>query len=248
MGVEKILKELAIEKVGSMARVDVGREVRRGIPEVILATGKTPKLAAKIALRVAKKAGRAMVSRVSDGHIRAIKAIIPERMNVKINKKAGVVVLKDTAFKVEKTGGKVGIITAGTSDIPVAEEARAMAEEMGCEVFTAYDVGVAGIHRLFRPLRRMIKKDVDVLIVVAGMEGALPSVVAGMVDLPVIGVPTSTSFGFGEKGISALMAMLQGCPLGLAVVNIDNGIGAGAIATLIANRVASKLPVPRTSP
>ncbi len=129
-------------------------------------------------------------------------------------------------------------MAAGTSDIPVAEEARIVAEEMGCEVMTAYDVGVAGIHRLFLPLKGMIEKDVDTIIVVAGREGALPTVVAGIVDIPIIAVPTSIGYGLGEKGVSALTAMLQACSLGLAVVNIDNGVAAGTIASLIANRIA----------
>lgn len=110
-------------------------------------------------------------------------------------------------------------------------------EEMGCEVATAYDVGVAGIHRLLAPLKEMVARDVDVIIAVAGREGALPSVVAEMVDVPVIAIPTSIGYGFGEKGVGALMAMLQSCSLGLAVVNIDGGIAAGAVATLITNRI-----------
>jgi hypothetical protein len=109
---------------------------------------------------------------------------------------------------------------------------------MGCEVSTSYDVGVAGIHRLFPPLREMIERDVDVIVVVAGMEGALPSVVSGLVDVPVIGVPTSVGYGFGDRGIGALTAMLQACSLGLAVVNIDSGVAAGVMAVLIANRAA----------
>ena len=117
--------------------------------------------------------------------------------------------------------------------------ATIIAEEMGCKVITAYDVGIAGVHRLFGPLKLMIKEGVDVLIVIAGMEGALPAVIAGLVDLPVIGVPTSTSYGYGEKGIGALTTMLQSCSLGLAVVNIDNGVAAGSIAALIAKRVRS---------
>ena len=120
----------------------------------------------------------------------------------------------------------------------MAEEARIVAEEMGCEVTTTYDVGVAGIHRILSPLMNMINKDVDVLIVIAGREGALPSVVASMIDIPIIGVPTSIGYGFGGNGVSALTAMLQACPLGLAVVNIDSGVAAGSIAALIANRTA----------
>jgi NCAIR mutase (PurE)-related protein len=128
----------------------------------------------------------------------------------------------------------VGLLTAGTSDIPVAEEAALVMEHMGCRVERGYDVGVAGLHRLAEPLARMVKSGVDVLVVCAGMEGALPSVVTGLVDVPVIGVPTSTGYGLGGDGTAALLSMLQTCSPGLVVVNIDNGVGAGATAALIA--------------
>ena len=133
-------------------------------------------------------------------------------------------------------GGKVGILSAGTSDIGVAEEARLMVLAMNCDCICSYDVGIAGIHRMFPVLKDFIKNDVDSIIVVAGMEGALASIVSSLVDIPIIGVPTSVGYGYGEKGISALASMLQSCSLGLSVVNIDNGIGAGAIAANIANR------------
>src|SRR5262249_38515477 len=136
-------------------------------------------------------------------------------------------------------GGRVGVLTAGTSDIPVAEEALALCREMGCEVLRAYDVGVAGLHRLFEPLRAMLAAPVDVLIVAAGVDGALPSVVAGLVDVPVIGLPTSVGYGMGGGGVAALSSMLQTCAPGLVVVNIDNGIGAGAMAGLIAARAGA---------
>jgi hypothetical protein len=140
----------------------------------------------------------------------------------------------------KQTGGRVGILAAGTSDVPVAEEAALMCREMGCSVHTAYDVGVAGLHRLFGPLCEMLDEAaVDVLIVAAGMDGALPSVVAGLVDVPVVGLPTSAGYGLGGAGVAALYSMLQTCVPGLSVVNVDNGIGAGAVAGLIANRVAS---------
>jgi NCAIR mutase (PurE)-related protein len=145
--------------------------------------------------------------------------------------------VKSKNYKSRRSGGRVGILTAGTSDIPVAEEAEVIAREMGCETRSFYDVGVAGIHRLFEPVRDLLKWGSDVILVVAGREGALPTVVAGIVDVPVIGVPTSRSYGFGEKGLAALAAMLQSCSLGMAVVNIDGGVGAGAIAALIANHV-----------
>jgi hypothetical protein len=235
---EKLLKIAAIEEVETIAKLDVKRHMRAGVPEVILAEGKDSEDLAKIVIKALERSGRAIISRIENKHVEAINKIISSNTSVQLNKKARMIVVKKEGFTVNKTGGKVGIITAGTSDIPVAEEARIIAEEMGCEVITAYDVGVAGIHRLFPSLKELIEKDVDVLIVVAGREGALPSVVAGMVDIPVIGVPTSIGYGLGEKGISALTAMLQACSLGLAVVNIDGGVAAGAIAALIANRAA----------
>ena len=139
-----------------------------------------------------------------------------------------------------RPGGRVGVITAGTSDVPWAEEAALLCREMGCQVHTVYDVGVAGIHRLWEPLHLLLDEaQVDVLIVAAGMDGALPSVISGLVDVPVIGLPTSVGYGLGGKGEAALLSMLQSCAPGMAVVNIDNGIGAGAMAGLIANRAAA---------
>lgn len=235
---ERLLTIFAIEEIGNLAKIDVGREFRKGMPEVILAEGKKPENVAEIALRMLNENGRAIISRVGKEQIDAIKKVAPNDAFIRVDNKVGMMIIKKRGFEVKRTGGKVGILTAGTSDIPVAEEARVVVEEMGCEVVTAYDVGVAGIHRLFPPLKEMSEKDIDAVIVVAGREGALPSVVAGLVDVPVIALPTSVGYGLGEKGVSALMAMLQACSLGLAVVNIDNGVAAGAIAALIANRVA----------
>jgi NCAIR mutase (PurE)-related protein len=138
-----------------------------------------------------------------------------------------------------QTGGVVGVLTAGTSDAPVADEAAFVCREMGCRVIRADDVGVAGLHRLEAPLRSLRNEGADVAIVVAGMDGALPSVVAGLLDVPVIGLPTSIGYGLGGQGVAALLSMLQTCAPGLTVVNIDNGVGAGATAALIANRVAA---------
>ena len=137
-------------------------------------------------------------------------------------------------------GAKVGIIAAGTSDIGVAEEARLVAKAMGCEAMVSYDVGIAGMHRLFPALKEMMAQNVSAIVVVAGMEGALASVVTSMVDTPVVGVPTSIGYGFGANGIAALASMLQSCTLGLAVVNIDNGVGAGAYAASVAKRITRK--------
>ena len=235
---EKLLRLLAIDELGNWAKIDGNRELRKGIPEIILAEGKATKDIIEIALQMLAKNGRVIISRCDEQHVTAIKKIAPSDALLQTCGKAKMVIIKKKDFNIQNTGGRIGILTAGTSDIPVAEEAKVIAEEMGCEVVAAYDLGVAGIHRLLQPLREMVIKDVDVIIVVAGREGALASVVAGLVDVPVIAVPTSNSFGFGEKGLSALMAMLQSCSLGLAVVNIDGGVAAGAMATLIANRVA----------
>jgi NCAIR mutase (PurE)-related protein len=235
---EKLVRLLAVAEVGNMARIDANREYRKGIPEIILAEGKTTRDLVEISLRILSENGRVIISRCVEKQMRAIKSAAPKDAVMKIYEKAKMMVIKKKGFTVKSTGGTIGLLTAGTSDIPVAEEAKIIAEEMGCEVFAAYDLGVAGIHRLLQPLKDLIMKDVDVIVVVAGREGALSSVVAGIVDVPVIAVPTSNSYGFGEKGLSTLMAMLQSCSLGLAVVNIDGGVAAGAMATLIANRAA----------
>lgn len=233
---EKLLKIFSIAEIEGLAEIDLGREIRRGVPEVILAEGKSSDEVLEIAERMLDEVGRAIISRVSEDLMEKVTDI--EGAIIEIHERARIVVLKKEGFRVERTGGKVGILTAGTSDIRIAEEARVIAEEMGCEVLKAYDVGVAGLHRLFEPLKEMIREDVDVLIVVAGREGALASVVAGLVDIPVIAVPSSTGYGLGGRGLSALMSMLQSCSLGLAVVNIDGGVPAGIVASLIANRVA----------
>ena len=234
---EKKIKLLAIEEVSKIAKLDINREMRKGIPEIILAEGKSLKNLIEIISKSLEKNKRVLVSRVKDEQLKVIRKRFLKHV-CGINETAQLVIMGDKDLKPKKTGGKIGIIAAGTADIPVAEEARIVAEEMGCKVFTAYDVGVAGLHRLFPYLKEMIESDVDCLIVVAGREGALPSVVAGLVDIPVIGVPTSVGYGLGERGISALTAMLQSCSLGIAVVNIDAGIAAGSMAALIANRVA----------
>ncbi|MDR0912068.1 MAG: nickel pincer cofactor biosynthesis protein LarB [Methanobrevibacter sp.] len=144
---------------------------------------------------------------------------------------------KDSKDENIKNKFKIGIVTAGTSDISIGEEARIIIEEGGCEAICSYDVGIAGIHRLFPKIAKMIEENVKVIIVCAGMEGALPSVVAGLVNIPVIGVPTSVGYGIGGKGKAALYAMLQSCAPGLAVVNIDNGFGAAIFALTIVNNL-----------
>ncbi|MCW3994687.1 MAG: nickel pincer cofactor biosynthesis protein LarB [Candidatus Bathyarchaeota archaeon] len=235
---ERLVHLQAVAELEGLAHIDCCREHRTGIPEIILAENKTEEDVVKIVRLMLVENGRVLVSRCSPQHIEALKGAMPVGVSVQVYERARMVVVKRDGFEVKQTGGRVGILTAGTSDIPVAEEAKIVAEQMGCEVFASYDLGVAGLHRVLQPLKDLISRDVDVVVVVAGREGALPSVVAGMVTVPIIAVPTSNSYGFGEKGVSTLMAMLQSCSLGLAVVNIDAGVSAGAVATLIANRAA----------
>jgi NCAIR mutase (PurE)-related protein len=237
---EKLIRLQAIVELEGLAKIDYKREDRKGVPEIILAENKSVHDTVDIARKMFEANGRVIVSRCSVQHVEALRTIVVTLSDAvcQVNKKARMVIIKKKDYPVVSSGGRVGLLTAGTSDISVAEEAKVVAEEMGCTVYAGYDVGVAGIHRLLEPLKDLVIKDVDVIVVVAGREGALPSVVAGMVNVPVIAVPTSNSYGFGGKGVGTVMAMLQSCPLGIAVVNIDSGISAGAMATLIANRAA----------
>ncbi|HEU5349773.1 MAG TPA: nickel pincer cofactor biosynthesis protein LarB [Ktedonobacterales bacterium] len=218
-------------------RLDYDRETRKGIPEIVLAEVKTDEQVLSIVRAFVTRNGRAVVTRLRPGTLDLLEGEFPGRVDARPVARAAAV--HAPGYNRPRTGGHVGILTAGTSDIPVAEEARLVAEEMGCQVSTLYDVGVAGLHRLLSPLRELLASDVAVLVVCAGMDGALPSVVSGLAPVPVIGVPTSIGYGAGGKGRAALLAMLQTCAPGLTVVNIDNGTGAGATAALIANRVAS---------
>lgn len=221
-----------------LARPDLERENRKGVPEVLMAQGKRHEDLLAIARQFVNRTGRAIVSRVDENLLVKLQAEFAG-CSLSEHYPSRMVVIKRPDYRVQPTGGRVGVITAGTSDVPVAEEARIVAAEMGCETYAVYDVGVAGIHRLFEPLKALIQEaQVDVLVVAAGMDGALPSVVSGLVDVPVIGLPTSVGYGLGGRGLGALISMLQTCSPGLTVVNIDNGVGAGATAALIANRVA----------
>ena len=222
------------------ARVDLGRQARKGVPEIVLADCKTPEQNVMLADRFLEGTGRAIFSRVTPESERALRAAFPAPTLIEWFAAPRAMVLRRPGHVQPETGGRVGVLTAGTSDVPVAEEAALLCREMGCQVRTVYDVGVAGLHRLFEPLAELLTGFfADVLIVAAGMDGALPSVVSGLADVPVVGLPTSVGYGLGGKGLAALLSMLQTCAPGMAVVNIDNGIGAGAIAGLIANRAAA---------
>ena len=221
-------------------RPDLERAKRKGVPEVILAEGKTVEHALKIVHIFLERNGRAILSRVSPELEARLRGDFDDGVELEWYALARAAVLRKPGIEPPPTGGRVGILTAGTSDVPTAEEAAMLCREMGCEVYTTFDVGVAGLHRLFGPLRQMLQEyQVDALIVAAGMDGALPSVVSGLADVPVIGLPTAVGYGLGGDGVAALYSMMQSCAPGLAVVNIGNGIGAGAMAGLIANRVAA---------
>jgi hypothetical protein len=226
------IEGVRLDYIGTIACMDTGRSIRCGMPEVVLAEGKDTLHLASIGIQHAESTGRCIITRIPPDQATELGDLARARgIHAHYHETGRVLVLSNDGPP-KNTGGIIGIITAGTSDIRVAEEAKIIAEEMGCVVRTAYDVGAAGIHRLFPALKPLT--GAHVLIVCAGREGTLPSVVAGLVDKPVIGVPVSTGYGYMGKGKAALASMLQSCSV-IAVVNIDAGFTAGAFAARIAN-------------
>ena len=221
------LKHLPYEDI-SFARLDHHRHLRQGVPEVIFASGKTAEQVVKIARAMHKQSGSFLITKASKKIYNSLKI-------------KGAVFYPDSGIiakaEEKKKAGNVLVLTAGTADVPVAEEAAVTASFLGSRVETVYDVGVAGLHRLMDASARLQKA--RVIIVAAGMEGALPSVVGGMTDSPIIAVPTSTGYGASLGGLTALFAMLNSCVPGIAVMNIDNGFGAGCLAHKI-NTLGSK--------
>ncbi len=231
---ESALHALRIEEVSGIARLDLGRGARCGLPEIVLAEGKESGALAEIAVRFARGSGRCLVSRVDGEQLRVLRERAEkEGLFFEFHERARIASIREENTPPAPVRGVVGVLTAGTADIGAAEEARVVAEEMGCRVRTAYDVGVAGIHRLFHALKEM--GDVDIFVVAAGREGTLPAIVSGLVDRPVIGVPVSSGYGYMGRGQAALASMLQSCAV-LAVVNIDAGVIAGAFAAIVARR------------
>jgi hypothetical protein len=229
------LRRLQLDELGGRAKLDLGRFLRRGVPEVVLATGKTPADAARLAVAMAERQGQGLISRMTAAHRAALEAAASAARMQVIPYAASARVLRG-GFAAEAIAGKVGILTAGTSDLGAAEEAQMVVEACGLDVRLDADLGVAGLHRFVGPLAATLEWGADVLIVAAGMDGVLPGLVAGLIELPVIGLPVSTGYGRGGAGEAALTTMLQSCSTGLVVVNIDNGVGAGAAAVLIAQR------------
>jgi pyridinium-3,5-biscarboxylic acid mononucleotide synthase len=219
------LRHLPFEDLG-FAKVDHHRALRVGMPEVIFGQGKTPAQLAQIFSRLAKHAGNLLATRASKEQFAAVKK---KARGAEYHELARAIVLQRDTKKYGK--GIIAVVSAGTSDIPVAEEALVTAETMGNEVEHLYDVGVAGIHRLLANRETLTRA--RVVIVCAGMEGALPSVVGGLVGVPVIAVPTSVGYGASFKGVAALLGMMNSCASNVSVVNIDNGFGAGYVAALI---------------
>ena len=226
---EQVLHAFQREPVADLgfARLDMHRALRKGFPEVIYGAGKTPAQVVAIIKKMAEQGENGiLVTRATPDHAKAVRKSFPK---AKWHEAARCLILDRKPLP--KRPGTIAVLCAGTSDLPVAEEAVLTADIMGNQVERFYDVGVAGLHRLLRPLEQMQKA--NVLIVVAGMEGALPSVVAGLVSRPVIAVPTSVGYGANLGGLSTLFGMLNSCSSGVTVVNIDNGFGAGYAASQI---------------
>jgi pyridinium-3,5-biscarboxylic acid mononucleotide synthase len=239
LGRAKEQADESVEVGQPSVRVDANRVHRSGIPEVVFAGSKTSAHVSDALRRLVEANGRALASRVRAEDVGLIQQALEPEITVDSHPVARAMVAFRPGSSRPLGAGVVGILSAGTSDIPVAAEASLAAAEMGATVLEAWDVGVAGLHRLVLPLERFVTAGTDVIVVAAGMDGALPSVVAGLVDIPVIGLPTSVGYGLGAGGVGALTTMLQSCAPGLVVVNIDNGIGAGTTAALIANRAST---------
>ncbi|MCU0787418.1 MAG: nickel pincer cofactor biosynthesis protein LarB, partial [Verrucomicrobia bacterium] len=223
---DKVLRALQSKPVADLgfAQVDTHRALRKGFPEVIFGAGKTPQQVVKIAGQLTKRSQPVLITRVGADHARALKRRFAQAVH---HETARCVTIQKKPLP--KRPGLIGIICAGTSDLPVAEEAAVTADVMGNRVERLFDVGVAGLHRLLS--RMELLQRCNVLVVAAGMEGALPSVVGGLVDKPVIAVPTSVGYGASFGGVAALLGMLNSCASGVTVVNIDNGFGAGYAAS-----------------
>lgn len=235
VGVEEALNQLRFlpyEDIG-FAKLDHHRWLRKGFPEVVLCQGKTVRQVVDIVEHLASTGNTVLATRASPGMFAAVKKVMPEAHFCEL---PGIIVVNGTVAP--KIPGFVLVITAGTADIPVAEEAAVTAEVMGSRVERLYDVGVAGLHRLLDHKRPLL--EANVIVAVAGMEGALASVISGMVDRPIIAVPTSVGYGASFEGLAALLGMLNTCAPGVAVVNIDNGFGAGYLASLISRRTGRK--------
>ncbi len=229
----------AVHEVGEVAKVDAGRHARTGAAEAVLAEGKDDATLAAVVAAAVEASGRCLVTRIPPARANRLKRAL-SKIAVEVHEREHAAIAHNGRARTAPTGGKVAILTAGSSDLRAAGEARLTAEELGCKVYFFADVGVAGIHRLFPAVRKLEEEGVHAVIVAAGMDGALPSVVGGLVSVPTIGLPVSTGYGIGGKGKAALLSILQSCAPGVAAVNVDNGYGAGVLAAKIANNAAPR--------
>lgn len=234
---EKKLKLHAVHELEGLANLDVSRSARVGRPEIVRCNGKSVAEAISLALPLLDAEGVVVLSDASSEHAQAFAHERPSA-TVQLEERAGLLVARGPEASIPASIGNVAIVTAGTSDIPIALQVQVIAGVLGADTHLYPDVGISGLHRVFPVVQEIIDADTEVIVVIAGQEGGLAPVLAGLVDIPIIAVPTSTGSGFGGQGLAALSTMLQSCALGMAVVNIDNGIAAGVIASAIARRVA----------
>lgn len=218
-----------VESISDFARLDHHRALRQSMPEFVYGAGKSPEQIAAIMSAMVERTGRALATRVSDAHFEAVRKVLPQSVHHPVSRTISV-----NSFPIAEIGNAL-VIAAGTSDLPIAEEAADVLRFLGNSTRTLYDVGIAGIHRLLEHADYL--QEADVIIVVAGMEGALPSVVGGLIESPVIAVPTSVGYGASFQGLAALLGMLNSCATGLTVVNIDNGLGAATAAHRLLTRI-----------
>lgn len=245
---ENLLKLDAIAIIDNFARIDYNRYLRRGVPEIIYAQGKTSKQLTLIIRHLVKKWDEnpsrlpIIISKVRSDQIAPLQSILESHENRKLTTKyypnANMIAIRGKKKSSKGSGrqGRVALLGAGTSDMSALNESEILLNLFGCRTLRFNDVGVAGLHRLIEPMKQVSDFDPDAIIVAAGMEGALPSVIAGLSSIPVIGLPTSVGYGYGGNGEAALMSMLQACSLGISVVNIDAGVAAGVVAWLISKR------------
>ena len=243
---ENLLKLDAIEIIGDVARIDHNRYLRRGVPEIIYAKSKTTKQISQIVGKLVKIWEKSSIripiilSKVDDADAEAVQRILKHdrsKLVFRYFRNANLIALMNrSVIRIKGARGRVALLAAGTSDMSALSESEVLLNLFGCTTLRFNDVGVAGLHRLVAPMKKISEFDPDEIIVAAGKEGALPSVVAGMSEAPVIGLPTSVGYGYGGDGESALMSMLQACSLGISVVNIDAGVAAGVVAWLITKR------------
>ncbi len=232
---EQRLGLFAITQLEGIANLDAGRIRRLGRPEIIRCAGKPVEQAVEMAASLLETEDLVILSGATVDHLSAIRTRSPDGA-LDFDQQAGLIVWRKLGTQAQTLVGTVSVVTAGTSDIPVARQVQVIAETLGVSTALYPDVGVSGLHRLFPVVRAIAETQPDAVVVVAGQEAGLAPVLAGLIDIPIVGVPTSTGTGFGGQGVGALTTMLQACSLGIAVVNIDNGVAAGVIAASIARR------------